>query len=369
MDCFRPMDHRPVRRAVLVSALAALVVAGCGTSQGAQVPTAGTLAGIGVTPDQLGDPQGAALPTEPPRTTSAVTQPDLPPLTDPRVFMVGDSVLLATTQGRPDALDTYVGSLGWQITVDARVSRFTDEGIRVLRKRRGEVHEVAVVLLGNNYGGNELQFAAQVDEILQMLDGVRVIVMLTVPVYDQKQNEVNDILRQAAATDSRIVLVDWEAYTRLDPSVLSGDDVHPTSYGADVIAQLIGLNLGHAPGGDPNAPLPVLGSRTRPPVSSSADKGESRPSEGAGRGVGSGAAPTAAPRPRPTTPTTAAPVPATTKPTPPPATTSPPPATSSAPPTSAAPPTNPTHPDPPDPTDPPAQTNPPPATAAAPPST
>ena len=45
-----------------------------------------------------------------------------------------------------------------------------------------------------------------------MLDGVRVIAMLTVPVYAEKQNEVNLILRNAAV-DSRIVLVDWEGYT------------------------------------------------------------------------------------------------------------------------------------------------------------
>ena len=43
-----------------------------------------------------------------------------------------------------------------------------------------------------------------------MLDGVRVIAMLTVPVYAEKQNEVNLILRNAAV-DNRIVLVDWEA--------------------------------------------------------------------------------------------------------------------------------------------------------------
>ena len=79
-----------------------------------------------------------------------------------------------------------------------------------------------------------------------VLDGVRVIAMLTVPVYAAKQNEVNLILRNAAATN-RIVLVDWEGYTRLVPAVLSNDDVHPTTYGADVIAQLIGLTLGRAP--------------------------------------------------------------------------------------------------------------------------
>ena len=148
--------------------------------------------------------------------------------------------------------------------MDARVSRFTDEGVTVLRRRRDEIHEVVVVVLGNNYGGDEVQFAAQVDELLQVLDGVRVIAMLTVPVYAEKQNEVNLILRNAAAADNRVVLVDWEGYTRLVPAVLSNDDVHPTTYGADVIAQLIGLTLGRAPGGDPNVPLPVLGSTTRP---------------------------------------------------------------------------------------------------------
>ena len=184
------------------TALAVLIVASCGTSDGARTPPDVTLAGIGVTPRQLGE--DGVLPTQPP-VTSAITQPDLPPLSDPRVFMVGDSVLLATTQGQPDALDTYVGSLGWDITVDARVSRFTDEGVTVLRRRRDEIHEVVVVVLGNNYGGDEAQFAAQIDELLGVLDGVRVIAMLTVPVYADKQNEVNLILRNAAAADNRIV--------------------------------------------------------------------------------------------------------------------------------------------------------------------
>ena len=347
------MSHRPPRRGVLVTALAVLIVASCGTSEGARPPTEVTLAGVGVTPRQLGEDR--VLPTQPP-VTSAITQPDLPPLSDPRVFMVGDSVLLATTQGQPDALDTYVGSLGWDITVDARVSRFTDEGVTVLRRRRDEIHEVVVVVLGNNYGGDEAQFAAQIDELLQVLDGVRVIAMLTVPVYAEKQNEVNLILRNAAAADNRVVLVDWEGYTRLVPAVLSNDDVHPTSYGADVIAQLIGLTLGRAPGGDPNVPLPVLGSTTRPGVAVPGDnKGESAPSEGSGRPQAT-SAPTTRPRPRPTTPPTTttapprvtvpiitpAPTVTTSPPTAPPTAPTAPPATTAAPaptqsPTTAAP--------------------------------
>jgi lysophospholipase L1-like esterase len=350
------MDHRPVRRALLFSALVALIGASCGTSQGVQQASTVTLEGIGVTPRQLGEQ--AALPTEPPVTTaSAITQPDLPPLTDPRVFMVGDSVLLATTQGRPDALDAYVGSLGWQITVDARVSRFTDEGLRVLRKRRAEVHEVAVVMLGNNYGGDEAQFAAQIDEMLQLLDGVRVVVMFTVPLYETKQQEVNAVLRQAAAADNRIQLIDWEGYILLNPSVLSDDGVHPTSYGAEVIAQLIGITLGRAPGADPTVPLPVLGASTRPAVNGpTGDKGESSPSEGGG-GTGGRAPTTTRPRPRPTTTTTAttaapvitvpivttAPPPASTQPAttaPPAPSTTPAPATNPPTPTATAPPTS-----------------------------
>jgi hypothetical protein len=178
-----------------------------------------------------------------------------------------------------------------------------------------------------------------------------------VPVYAEKQNEVNLILRNAAAADNRVVLVDWEGYTRLVPAVLSNDDVHPTSYGADVIAQLIGLTLGRAPGGDPNVPLPVLGSTTRPGVAIPGEnKGESAPSEGAGRPQAT-SAPTTRPRPRPTTPpttttapprvtvpiitpaptvttSTVAPTPSTTAtaPTQPPATTvAPPPSTTAAP--------------------------------------
>ena len=63
-----------------------------------------------------------------------------------------------------------------------------------------------------------------------MLDGVRVIAMLTVPVYAEKQNEVNLILRNAGGRQpdraGRL-----GGYTLLVPAVLSNDDVHPTTAG------------------------------------------------------------------------------------------------------------------------------------------
>ena len=314
------MVCRPLRHALLLCALGALLASACArSSDGAQQPTRVTLSGIGVTPQQI-DEQ-AKLPTVPASTTTT-TEPDLPPLTDPRVFMVGDSVLLATTQGSPDALDTYVGSLGWQITVDARVSRFTDEGLRVLRNRRDEVHEVAVVVLGNNYGGDETQFAAEVEGILETLDGVKVIVWLTVPVYDDKQQEVNLILRAAEAVDERLVVVDWEGYTRVDPRVLRDDGIHPSTFGADVIAQLIGVTLGRAPGADPNLPLPIVGSSDRPPGAVAVNKGESRPSEGSNQTGTTRPSNTTTPR-RPAGTTTTRPPGTTTATTTPPATSAP----------------------------------------------
>ncbi len=56
------------------------------------------------------------------------------------------------------------------------------------------------------------------------------------------------------------MLVDWEAITRTVKGVLSGDDIHPTEYGAQVLAQLIGNALGKAPGAGPDVTLPIVGS-------------------------------------------------------------------------------------------------------------
>lgn len=275
----------PVRVLLSVCVLGAL--AACSGSSDATAP--GTEADattppieLDLTPVTEGGEVGGPVTADPANTTVPIPIRTAPPITDPRVFMVGDSVLAATAIGQPDALDRNVARLGWEITVDARVSRFTDEGRRVVERRSDEIGQVLVVVLGHNYDGDEEGYRADLRAIFDAAPEVQLIVIVTVPLHEPMQAEVNRVIVEEAIRDPRVIVADWETVTRTF-EVLSGDDLHPTAYGAEVLAQLLGLTLGHAPGGDPSQPLPVLGEVTSPDLAPgvAGDKGENSPSIGA----------------------------------------------------------------------------------------
>jgi len=199
---------------------------------------------------------------------------------DPRVLMIGDSVLEATTFRNPDDLDRYVATLGWRIWVDAQRGRHMDQGFATLEEllegeapwesgwalaaapdgRGPVVPEVVVVMLGNNYAGDETGFAASLDGVMDLLDGARKILLFTVPLYKPDQAEVNAAVRAAARRDDRIVLVDWERLSREWEGALKSDGLHPTeNKGSPYLAQVIGRVLGAATDVPALVDLPVIG--------------------------------------------------------------------------------------------------------------
>ncbi|MEZ5257210.1 MAG: hypothetical protein R2705_10070 [Ilumatobacteraceae bacterium] len=246
-------------RRLVSSSLAAvaLVVASCATSNGASPPQQVTLDNVGVLPAQV--PLTAATSLDNPVAETGVVSAGgstRDSVEDVRVFMEGDSVLRGLTIGSPDALDLFVASLGWDLTVDARDGRFTDEGVRMIKSRASEVHEVLVTMLGNNYDGDPKRYAEDLTSLLLDYPDVKLFVMFTVPEFESEQREVNDVLRGLAAIDDRIVLVDWERISRTYDGVLGSDGLHPTEYGRLVLAQAIGLALGRAPGSIRASPCP-----------------------------------------------------------------------------------------------------------------
>jgi hypothetical protein len=268
------------RLTVLSLAAATLFVGACAASDAneAAPPPSPTIGGVGVPPNQLDSPEGKAQPQIETASSFVLDAGNTPQIDDNRVFMVGDSVMKAMTLGNPDALDYSVGALGWDVTVDAVVGRFTDQGLRVLEKRPDEIHQVVVLMLGNNYNGDEQNFRELIGQIRDTLSDARKIVMFTVPEYEPKQKEVNDVLREAANDDPRFVLIDWETITRTVRGVLSGDGIHPTEYGAQVLAQLIGNALGKAPGAGPDVTLPIVGSTDHGPLPDSVQRNHDSPS-------------------------------------------------------------------------------------------
>jgi lysophospholipase L1-like esterase len=169
-----------------------------------------------------------------------------PRVTDNRLFLLGDSVMGTMRPGNTDEARKVLEPLGWKVTLDAADGRFADEAISVLRDRRKDIGQVVVILIGNNYGGDEKLMARQFDTMLALLDGVPRIVFLTVEEAAAKQAEVNAELRRIAA-DPRVTLVDWNAVVKSTQGANRPDGLHLTPFGAAVLARTIADAVGPAP--------------------------------------------------------------------------------------------------------------------------
>jgi lysophospholipase L1-like esterase len=165
-------------------------------------------------------------------------------ITDNRLFLLGDSVMGTLRSG--NTARNMLEPLGWKVTLDAVDGRFADAAITVLRDRRRDIGQVVVILIGNNYGGNEELIGRQFDTMLSLLDGVPRIVFLTVEEYEAKQAEVNAELRRVAA-DPRVTLVDWNTIVKGTLGANRPDGLHLTPFGAGVLARTIADAVGPAP--------------------------------------------------------------------------------------------------------------------------
>ena len=188
--------------------------------------------------------------TTPVSTTSAsttaapTTTTTLPQVTQNHVFVLGDSVLLGAANEIPAALP------GWQVIVDAKVSRFLNQGIEVLQARWAEIGDAGVVVIqqGNNYLGNEQQFRDEIDQTMAVLAGVPKVVWLTVAEFTQSRVDVNKEILAAAQRYPNIALVDWNGtWLPNRRAFVSRDGLHLTRPGARAMAALIASVVGAPP--------------------------------------------------------------------------------------------------------------------------
>jgi hypothetical protein len=203
------------------------------------------MAGIPSANSTWGEPSAGASTPLPANVAGNVSRPVI---SDNRVFLVGDSILLSTGNDYSGALDEVLKPLGWKWTMDAEVGRNTDEGRQVLRKRRSEVRQVAVVLLGNNYDGDQAAYADEIDRILTLLADVPRVLLVTVQESRSQQSEVNDVLwEKAAAHPGQVQLVDWATLAGTRDDINGPDGLHLNDAGTHLLAGLIGQALGPAP--------------------------------------------------------------------------------------------------------------------------
>jgi hypothetical protein len=170
-----------------------------------------------------------------------------PQITDDRLFLLGDSVMNTMSAANTDEARKVLEPLGWRVTMDAMDGRFTEQAVDVLRQRRRDIGQVVVILIGNNFGGDEKAIGAQFDTMLSLLTGVPKIVFLTVEEFQPVQAEVNRELQRVKSIDRRVTLVDWNSIVRAAPGANRADGLHLTPFGAAVLAGTIADAVGPAP--------------------------------------------------------------------------------------------------------------------------
>ena len=161
------------------------------------------------------------------------------------LYAVGDSVLLGT---EPYLRSTLVG---WDLRLDARVSRGVPEGLDLVRMNADRVGDVLVLVLGHNYGSGNVEGWLRAE--LDRLDHVQRIVVVTVAEWSPAQVRVNDVVRELPEDYDNVVVADWAAVLAANPQFLR-DHVHPSRSGATALANLITVMVGPAPPRDGVAP-------------------------------------------------------------------------------------------------------------------
>lgn len=238
-----------MRRLVALVIVGACAVSACaGDSSPASTPPSGplgTVGGIGVLP--------SVSPADP--ATAGSREPVLPSFDrtigqvaeGPRLLLIGDSILATVARRYNNKACRRLVPLGWQMVIEAEIGKSIEFGPEVLKTKMDERWDAAVVFLGTNYWQTPEDYERLLAFILDELSP-RPIALFTTSMYRPKQREVNDAIEAEARNRDNVWLVDWESISKSD-GVLSGDEIHPSMEGNDLLVAVLAKVLGNAPGG------------------------------------------------------------------------------------------------------------------------
>jgi hypothetical protein len=239
-------------------------------------------------PDGAGTTATAATAGETPTgaPTVAATGSTLPPIaqrvTGNKLLMIGDSIFAGAAARYGNEACTTLVPLDWQVDVEAESGRAIDFGERVVRQMVPQGWDVIVFFLGTNYGGNEVGYRQYLVKALDEIGPDTPVVLLTTTVYAPKQEEVNTIIREEAASRPNITVLEWATLSEA-PGMLSGDGYHPSDAGRQTMIDAISLLVGRAP----VSPGKCLQSKNRSDVPNTPGAPTTAPKGGGGSGGGS----------------------------------------------------------------------------------
>jgi hypothetical protein len=156
-----------------------------------------------------------------------------PPPGSVPVTAIGDSVMVAAA----GELQRRLGGSGY---IDAKQNRYFSQAAPIIHdlRARGALGRVVLIHLGNNGPVSN----GDVDAVMNELNGVPNVLLVTVRVDRSWQDEVNQTLRSAAARYPTVQIVDWYSYSAGHGDWFQADGTHfrtSSGPGANAYADLL----------------------------------------------------------------------------------------------------------------------------------
>jgi lysophospholipase L1-like esterase len=168
--------------------------------------------------------------------------------TDRRVFLLGDSVLEATSAEYYDTMAPRLERLGWEPTIDADRGRNTEQAGRELRRNREELGGTVVVLIGHNDPPAAGEYRSRLEDLLEEVRDVPRVLLLTLREFDEEMVPLNGVVRSMPRRHANVELVEWADVVADTDGALVRDGLHLTERGAELLASVVASALGPAPG-------------------------------------------------------------------------------------------------------------------------
>jgi lysophospholipase L1-like esterase len=142
------------------------------------------------------------------------------------VTMIGDSLNVGVEPHLTTALP------GWRIVSNDRVGRTTPEGIAELEAGRPALSPYVVVSLGTNDAPDGVTaFRSDVAHVLDIVGPSRCVIWATIWRDGSPSDAFNEVLRDAAAANRQLRLVEWAEMVQGHPDWLAGDGLHGNEVG------------------------------------------------------------------------------------------------------------------------------------------
>jgi len=149
------------------------------------------------------------------------------------VIAIGDSIMVAATDNLTDAVEGIV--------INAEEGRPFGEAMPTLAYELAAngTPDILVIALGTNAGAS----GSQIDEAMEIADGIDRVIFVNVRVPRPWEAATNEAIAEAAVRYDNVEIVDWYAASNDNDGLFRKDGYHPNKIGSELWANLIAVQI------------------------------------------------------------------------------------------------------------------------------